>query len=189
MAKDLNEVVKALEELIKLWEKVWDRFTLSIIPRMIYIVSYTLATYLVYLVLKRNYDEVKELWREYSWLLKHADNRLPFFFIERSPLYMFLQLLPSIVYDLQRVIEEAERILCPFPSEYFKEGYGSRPKNASQFMFITRPVEEGRTQEAFLILEGEVGDKIIAKTSVGIQRFEFSKKPLSTISKDTCRLK
>jgi len=56
-------------------------------------------------------------------------------------------------------------------------------------MFITRPVEEGRTQEAFLILEGEVGDKIIAKTSVGIQRFEFSKKPLSTISKDTCRLK
>jgi len=80
MAKDLNEVVKALEELIKLWEKVWDRFTLSIIPRMIYIVSYTLATYLVYLVLKRNYDEVKELWREYSWLLKHADNRLPFFF-------------------------------------------------------------------------------------------------------------
>ncbi len=97
-----------------------------------------------------------------SDILKYFDNLMPFI----SGLSLELK------DALRRVIEEAERLLCPFPSGYFKEGYGPRPKNVSLFMFITRPVGEGRAQEAFLILEEEVGDKIIAKTPAGIQRFK-----------------
>jgi len=76
---------------------------------------------------------------------------------------------------LRRIINEAERLFSRFPYGYFKEGYGPRPKGSSGFMFITRFVGEGRTREAFLILEKELDDRIIARTPTGIQKFEFSR--------------
>jgi len=76
---------------------------------------------------------------------------------------------------LRRIIEEAERIFRPFPAGYFKEGYGPRPRGVSGFMFVTRP-GEGRTEEAFLILDEELDDKIVARTQAGVQKFEFSRR-------------
>ncbi|MDI9642122.1 MAG: N-6 DNA methylase [Archaeoglobales archaeon] len=77
---------------------------------------------------------------------------------------------------LKRIIEEAERILDPFPENYFREGYGPRPSGTSSFMFITRPISESRIQEAFLILDQELEDSIIAKTHAGVQKFKLSKR-------------
>jgi len=76
---------------------------------------------------------------------------------------------------LRRVIGEAEKLFCPFPHDYFKEGYGPRPKGVSGFMFVTRPMREGRKKEAFLELLEDRKDKIVAKTPAGVQRFEFDK--------------
>jgi hypothetical protein len=84
---------------------------------------------------------------------------------------------PSLDYreSLCRITEEAEKLFCPFPINYFAEGYGPRPKGSSSFMFITRP-GEGRIKEAFLILDEEREDYIIAKTPTAIQKFMFSRK-------------
>jgi len=76
---------------------------------------------------------------------------------------------------LKRVIDEAKRLFQPFPEEYFAEGYAPRPKGSSRFMFITRPINMGRLKESFLILKEVQEDKIIARTSIGTQEFEFNK--------------
>ncbi|MGQ4891579.1 MAG: HsdM family class I SAM-dependent methyltransferase [Candidatus Njordarchaeia archaeon] len=77
---------------------------------------------------------------------------------------------------LRRIISEAEKLFSPFPPNYFKEGFGPRPKGVSGFLFITQSIGEGRTQEAFLTLEKVVENKIIASTPSGVQIFEFEKK-------------
>jgi len=99
-------------------------------------------------------------------VLKHFDNLMPFISG------------PSLEAKdaLQTVINEAERIFSPFPPNYFIEGYGPRPKGSSSFMFVTRPVGEGRLKEAFLILERDLPDSITARTPVGVRRFSFSKR-------------
>jgi type I restriction-modification system DNA methylase subunit len=76
---------------------------------------------------------------------------------------------------LRCIIEEAEKLFKPFPPNYFREGYGPRPKNSSKFMFITRP-GEGRLDEAFLALENETNETLTATTPAGVQKFTFSKK-------------
>jgi len=76
---------------------------------------------------------------------------------------------------LRTIINEAEKLFYPFPANYFSEGYGPRPEGSSNFMFITRPIEEGRLQEAFLVLEEDLPDKIIAKTLIGRRKFSFNK--------------
>jgi len=83
---------------------------------------------------------------------------------------------PSLEYNeiLRHVTEEAEKIFCSLPKDYFQEGYGPRPKGSSAFMFITRP-DSGRTKEAFLVIDEELKDYIVAKTSAGIQRFRFNR--------------
>ena len=77
---------------------------------------------------------------------------------------------------LYRIIEEAKTLFHGFPSNYFKEGYGPRPRGASGFMFITNPISEGRIREAFLILEKDSGDKIVVRTPIGAQRILLDKK-------------
>jgi len=77
---------------------------------------------------------------------------------------------------LNKIIQEAKRVLCYFPKGYFREAYRPVPRGVSKFMFITRPTGEGRLEEAFLILEREDKDKIIAKTPANVQKFTFSKK-------------
>jgi len=98
-------------------------------------------------------------------ILKHFDNMMPFISG------------PSLEGKdaLRRVIGEAEKLFCPFPHNYFKEGYGPRPKGVSGFMFVTRPMCEGRKKEAFLELLEDRRNKIVAKTPAGVQRFEFDK--------------
>jgi type I restriction-modification system DNA methylase subunit len=75
---------------------------------------------------------------------------------------------------LRHIIKEAERLFKPFPSSYFSEGYGPRPKDSSNFMFITRP-GKGRLKEAFLRIESEDDATITAISPVGIQRFKVSR--------------
>lgn len=77
---------------------------------------------------------------------------------------------------LLNIIEKADKVLCLFPRKYFREAYGPRPAGVSKFMFVTNPVGPGRIKEAFLILEKDLGDKIVAKTLVGVKKFEFRKK-------------
>ena len=76
---------------------------------------------------------------------------------------------------LLNIINKAGKVLCRFPQNYFKEAYGPRPAGVSKFMFITNPVGQGRLQESFLILDKDLGDKIVAKTLIGLQKFVFKK--------------
>jgi len=76
---------------------------------------------------------------------------------------------------LQLIINESEKLFQSFPTSYFREGYGPRPKGSSKFMFITRPIGDGRIKEAFLILENETPDTIISRTVVGEQIFSLSR--------------
>jgi len=101
-----------------------------------------------------------------SDLFKHFDNMMPFI---SGPSFGGKD-------ALRLIINEAERLFYPFPANYFREGYGPRPKGAAKFMFITNPLEEGRTKEAFLILDQKLDDKIRARTPSGVQIFEFSKR-------------
>jgi type I restriction-modification system DNA methylase subunit len=94
---------------------------------------------------------------------------------------MFLIAGPSLegLGFLRKIIEEAERLFQTFPTNYFKEGCGSRPEGSFAFMFITRPgfpKENGRLKKSFLRLKSEDENTIIAVTPVGKQKFKFSKK-------------
>jgi len=98
-------------------------------------------------------------------VLKKFDNMMPFI---SGPSF-------SGKDALRRITEEAERIFSEFPREYFKEGYGPRPEGVSKIMFITNPIRECRIEEAFMVLDRDLGEKLVAKTIVGIQRFILSK--------------
>lgn len=64
--------------------------------------------------------------------------------------------------------------LDKFPENYFREGYRPVPSGVSKFMFITRPLDESRVQQAFLRLKGEKRGSIIAETILGVE-YKFNR--------------
>ncbi|NJE46642.1 SAM-dependent DNA methyltransferase [Thermococcus sp. GR7] len=71
---------------------------------------------------------------------------------------------------LENIIAEGNRVLKEFPNRrYFREAYRPVPRGVSKFMFITRPFNEGRIQQAFLILHGETDKEVIFSTVAGAQ--------------------
>ena len=139
-------------------------------------------------IIKKDLNELTE--EEAKYIAEHIKKlekyRSELFDIESYELEKLYKRFDNLMYfiagpsldtseSLHKIIEEAERLFDTFPKGYFKEGYGPRPENSSKFMFITRP-GEGRDKEAFLTLENETSDTIIARTPVGVQKFAFSKK-------------
>lgn len=59
--------------------------------------------------------------------------------------------------------------LDEFPDNYFREGYRPVPRGVSKFMFITRPVDESRIQQAFLRLKEERGCLLNVETNLGVE--------------------
>lgn len=59
--------------------------------------------------------------------------------------------------------------LNKFPDNYLREGFRSVPKGALKFMYITRPIDESRIQQAFLRLKEEKDDLLEVETDLGVE--------------------
>ncbi len=66
-------------------------------------------------------------------------------------------------------INKFTRNLKTFPEGYFREGYRPVPKGVSSFLFLTRGLGTGRTEEAFLGFDKEAGRTIRAQSHLGTE--------------------
>jgi len=64
------------------------------------------------------------------------------------------------------------------PDNYFREGYRPVPKGVSSFMFLTRRLEDSRTEEAFLCFDRESSHSIKATSALKVE-YNIEKSALS----------
>lgn len=69
-------------------------------------------------------------------------------------------------------------VLTRVPPSYFGEGYRPVPEGVSSFMFLTRKVEDSRTEEAFLFFDDEEPESVEAKSVMGVN-YRIEKSALS----------
>ncbi|MCD6384981.1 N-6 DNA methylase [Candidatus Sumerlaeota bacterium] len=100
-------------------------------------------------------EKFELFWYPHNELYRYQDNLMPFVSVVKSN-------NRSLLFDLWKQLQN-NPFFTKGKEKLIGEAYGPRPRGLNKVIFITRPTEESRVKNAFLIFDGETSSYIKVK--------------------------